>query len=168
VRPIASLNELSRDEFGSAIGPLFEAAAPLADALYRARPFAGYEELIETAERLTREMSFEDQAAVLSAHPPIGARPETVSEASYREQGYAGEAGVDGSELTAVYAQLAELNRVYEARFGFRFVVFVNTRPKSEILSVLKQRLNNPRDEELRTGIRDMFLIARDRLCSLT
>jgi 2-oxo-4-hydroxy-4-carboxy-5-ureidoimidazoline decarboxylase len=165
---MSSLNELSRDEFAEAVRPLFEAAAPLADALYRVRPFGGYEELIETAERLTLGMPFEDQAAVLSAHPPIGARPQTVSEASYREQGYAGEAAFDTAQLEEVYAQLAELNRVYEDRFGFRFVIFVNNRPKSEILSLLRDRLSNPRDEELRTGIQAMFEIARDRLCSLT
>jgi 2-oxo-4-hydroxy-4-carboxy--5-ureidoimidazoline (OHCU) decarboxylase len=104
----------------------------------------------------------------LSAHPPIGARPEAVSPASYGEQGYAGEAGLDAGEMAAVYERLGVLNRVYEKRFGFRFVVFVNQRPKSEILLVLKERLDKPREEELRTGVRDMFLIARDRLRWLT
>jgi 2-oxo-4-hydroxy-4-carboxy-5-ureidoimidazoline decarboxylase len=168
VRPIESLNgELSRDEFAEALRPLFEAGAPLAYALYLARPFGGYDELIDTAERLTLAMRFEEQAAVLSAHPPIGARPESVSEASYREQGYASETAFDRAELESVYAELAELNRVYEDRFGFRFVVFVNKRPKSEILSVLKARLHNPRDEELRTAIQAMFQIARDRDAAL-
>ena len=37
-----------------------------------------------------------------------------------------------------VLDELARLNAEYEARHGFRFVVFVNRRPKSEILDVLR------------------------------
>ena len=35
------------------------------------------------------------------------------------------------------------LNAEYEERFGFRFVVFVNRRPKSEILDVLRERADD-------------------------
>lgn len=105
-------------------------------------------------------MEFEEQAQVLSAHPRIGANPSSLSTLSSREQGRQ-------EEPQWVYDELAKLNDEYERRFGFRFVVFVNKRPRSEILKVLQQRLTNTRDAELATGIRDMFLIARDRLCSL-
>ena len=59
--------------------------------------------------------------------------------------------------------ELAYLNQVYEEKFGFRFVVFVNGRPKSEILTVLQERLDRSRDEELETGLRELVAIARDR-----
>ena len=60
-------------------------------------------------------------------------------------------------------AELAGLNRAYEERFGFRFVVFVNGRPKSEILEVLRARIERTRDEELDTGLAELVAIARDR-----
>ena len=59
--------------------------------------------------------------------------------------------------------ELADLNRAYEERFGFRFVVFVNGRPKSEILEVLRARIERTRDEELDTGLAELVAIARDR-----
>jgi 2-oxo-4-hydroxy-4-carboxy-5-ureidoimidazoline decarboxylase len=62
-----------------------------------------------------------------------------------------------------VLAELAELNRAYEERFGFRFVVFVNGRTRAELLPVLRERLERTRDEELETGLRDLVAIARDR-----
>jgi 2-oxo-4-hydroxy-4-carboxy-5-ureidoimidazoline decarboxylase len=62
-----------------------------------------------------------------------------------------------------VYAALAELNRAYEERFGFRFVVFVNQRPKSAIVELLRDRLDNSRGSELETALRELFAIARDR-----
>ena len=46
-------------------------------------------------------------------------------------------------------AELAELNRAYEERFGFRFVVFVAGRPRREIVPVLRERLERTREQEL-------------------
>ena len=60
-------------------------------------------------------------------------------------------------------AELAELNRRYEERFGFRFVVFVNRRPKAEIVPILRERLERTRDEELDTALTELVAIARDR-----
>jgi OHCU decarboxylase len=163
VQSIDTLNAVPREAFAEALRPLFEAAAPLARSLYAARPFRSYSDLIDTAESVTRSMSFADQVAVLSAHPRIGADPATLSAASYREQGYSAESALNSGEPTSVYAQLAELNAEYEQRFGLRFVVFVNGRSKAEIVEVLRSRLRNSPEDELQTGLRAMFQIARAR-----
>ena len=166
MQTIDVLNTSSASAFADDIRPLFEAAPQLAHALYAARPYSSYAALIDTAESLTRSMPLEDQVAVLSAHPRIGANPATLSEASYREQAHSTESGMDPDALRMLYAELADLNDLYEQRFGFRFVVFVNGRSKIEILDVLRQRLERTRDEELQTGLRDMFSIARARLAT--
>jgi 2-oxo-4-hydroxy-4-carboxy--5-ureidoimidazoline (OHCU) decarboxylase len=62
-----------------------------------------------------------------------------------------------------VLVELVALNAAYEKRFGFRFVVFVNRRPKAEILDELRRRMGRPREEELDTGCRELVAIARDR-----
>jgi OHCU decarboxylase len=147
--------------------PLFEAAAPMARALWNERPFASYPQLVDRAEALAQAMSFEDQVAVLDAHPRIGESAATLSVLSYREQGHAAGSALDAGERDSVFARLAELNAVYEQRFGFRFVVFVNRRPKAEIVKVLDRRLTRSREAEVTTGLRELFAIARDRLCSL-
>ena len=59
--------------------------------------------------------------------------------------------------------ELARLNADYEARHGFRFVVFVNRRPKTEILDVLRSRIGRPTDEELETALGELVAIAEDR-----
>ena len=58
---------------------------------------------------------------------------------------------------------LARLNAEYEARHGFRFVVFVNRRPKREILDVLHGRIARTTDEELETALGELVAIAEDR-----
>jgi 2-oxo-4-hydroxy-4-carboxy--5-ureidoimidazoline (OHCU) decarboxylase len=90
-----------------------------------------------------------EKKEVLDAHPAIGAG--TLSARSAAEQG------------TDEAPELAELNREYEARFGFRFVVFVNRRPKSEIVPILRERLQRTREQELTTALDELVSIAEDR-----
>jgi OHCU decarboxylase len=168
LRPLAELNTMANDEFAIALRPLFETADTLAVRLFAQRPFTSYDDVIDRAEALVQTMPPADMVAVLNAHPRIGASPAELSSLSFREQGNAAEASAQSDELQRVYAALAELNREYEARFGFRFVVFVNGRPKAAILEVLEGRIRNAPADELRTGLQEMLLIARDRLRTLS
>jgi len=168
--PIDELNHLPREQFGPALAPLFEAARSIGEALYAARPYRSYRALLERAAEVVRTLSPEQQVEVINAHPRIGAPPEALRRASlisYREQGYDRDATVDRDAGESVQRQLAELNRAYEARHGFRFVVFVNRRPRSEIVGVMRERLANPREQEIQTALAEMLAIARDRLDSL-
>ena len=70
-----------------------------------------------------------EKLEALAAHPAIGQRTG-LSARSAAEQG--------SDDDPEVLAELAELNRAYEERFGFRFVVFVNGRPRREIVPVLR------------------------------
>lgn len=100
-----------------------------------------------------REIPEDELVEALNAHSRIGGRLASMRSAD--EQG--------AEEDPAVLSELVRLNQVYEERFGFRFVVFVNRRPRSEILKVLQQRLNRTRDQELSTAINDLVGIAEDR-----
>ena len=168
---INSLNVLTPAEFGAALRPLFEAASPLAEALYAARPYASYEDVIQRAESIAAHLPVAQQIEVVNAHPRIGENAAVVrsqSSLSYREQGYDRESSVPTDDLQRIYAELAELNRKYEDRFGFRFVVFVNKRPKSAIVELMRDRLHNSPASELETALGELFSIARDRCQQLT
>ena len=105
------------------------------------------------AHAVIHSLSEEEKLEALNAHPAIGAK--TLSRRSATEQG----ANDDPETL----AELERLNHEYEDRFGFRFVVFVNRRPKSEIVPVLRKRLTRSRDEELDTAVQELVAIAEDR-----
>lgn len=95
----------------------------------------------------------EDIVEALNAHPRIGQRKLTGRSAE--EQ---------GSEADpALMAVLVRLNRAYEEKFGFRFVVFVDRRPRAEILPVLRERLQRDREEELAAACDELVAIAHDR-----
>jgi 2-oxo-4-hydroxy-4-carboxy-5-ureidoimidazoline decarboxylase len=157
--PIEELNRLACADVAAAVQPLLESGSALARALCEHRPYADYGALLDRAEQVLAALAEVDQIATLNAHPRIGASAEVLrrqSGLSYREQGTTATAEVN--------ARLAELNDAYEARFGFRFVVFVNRRPRAAIVPVLEARLGNPRDAELATGRAEVLAIARDRL----
>ncbi len=169
--PIDDLNRLSLDGFVDALRPLFEAAGPLGERLAAGRPYPSYEALLARTDALVDELSAAEQVVVVNAHPRIGESAAVVRETSalsYREQGYDAEAGMAPEALAEIYAELARLNADYESRFGFRFVVFVNGRPKAAILDVLRERIELPREQELATALHEMLAIARDRLRTLS
>jgi 2-oxo-4-hydroxy-4-carboxy--5-ureidoimidazoline (OHCU) decarboxylase len=101
-------------------------------------------------------MTEEQRIAVLDAHPRIGADAASLSLHSRREQGDVAD--------EATLRELEELNDAYEKKFGFRFVVFVAGRTKKEIVPVLRGRLGNTREEELKAGLEEFLAIALDRL----
>ncbi|MCC6173969.1 MAG: 2-oxo-4-hydroxy-4-carboxy-5-ureidoimidazoline decarboxylase [Chloroflexi bacterium] len=168
--PIDALNRATTAAFVEALRPLFEAAGPLGARLAAGRPYASYAGLLDAAAEAIEGLTPAEQEAVVNAHPRIGESAATVrqtSALSYREQGYDAEAGLPAEEVKRTYADLNRLNAAYEERFGFRFVVFVDRRPKSAIVEVLRARIRNNRDTELRTALGEMLAIARDRLHGL-
>ena len=108
---------------------------------------------LDTADDVIAHLSETEKLEALNAHPAIGARKLSARSAA--------EQGTDDDPETL--AELERLNREYEQRFGFRFVVFVNRHPKSEIVPILRERLERSRAEELDTALRELVAIARDR-----
>ena len=106
------------------------------------------------ARTLVHELPLDEKREILDAHPAIGQRAG-LSARSAAEQGT--------DDDPAILEELARLNAAYEARHGFRFVVFVNRRPKAEILDVLRARIDNATNEELETALSELVAIAEDR-----
>jgi 2-oxo-4-hydroxy-4-carboxy--5-ureidoimidazoline (OHCU) decarboxylase len=118
------------------------------------RRLAAREDPLRSAREVIATLSEEEKLEALNAHPAIGARTG-LSARSAAEQG-------DDADPETL-AELARLNAEYERRFGFRFVVFVNRRPKAEILEVLRRRMERTREEELDTAVQELVAIAEDR-----
>ncbi|KAJ3195311.1 hypothetical protein HK101_000501 [Irineochytrium annulatum] len=163
---IESANKADPPQFCEYVNVLFETAPPLATALLARRPFASWDCLIDAGDEIIASMSDRDKIVVINAHPRIGAPKAELSAHSLKEQGYAAGAGAAAvsKEDEATNALLRALNEEYEAKFGFKFVVFVAGRPRSAIPDVIRERMKNTRGEELATGLKDMMAIARDRL----
>lgn len=171
ISSIEQLNKESPEKFIEAVNTLFETAPPLAKSLLAARPYTSYLQLIDYAEKvcLGDELSKEETLEVMNAHPRIGASKVGLSVNSLKEQGYDSKTGGVSAEDEQVNNELAKLNQEYEDQYGFKFVVFVNGRPRHQIIPIIKERMAaNDREKELYTGITDMMSIAKDRLRKAT
>jgi len=141
------VRDLPRQLTADELAELFEGRTRFVERL------AQVEDPLGRAHELARTLTDEEKKEVLDAHPAIGA--SKLSARSATEQG--------ADDDPDVLAELAELNRAYEEKFGFRFVVFVNRRPKSEILPILRERIERGREEELETALQELVSIAQDR-----
>jgi 2-oxo-4-hydroxy-4-carboxy--5-ureidoimidazoline (OHCU) decarboxylase len=163
---IEELNSADAARFAATAGPLFENAPRFLARLAAARPFANPDMLFSHARQIALSMPADEQRELVDAHPRIGAAPETVSALSHREQGYTAEAddaNVIAADNARIRAELERLNAAYERRFGFRFVVFVAGRPRSEIIPVMERRLRRTAPAELATALNEIGAIAEDR-----
>lgn len=164
---IDQLNKETPEKFIEAVNTLFETAPPLAKHLLDGRPYTSYIQLIDYAQLICfgNGLSQAEKLEVMNAHPRIGASKTGLSANSLKEQGYNSQSGGISAEDEKVNAELAELNQKYEDQYGFKFVVFVNGRPRHEIIPIIKERMAaGDREKELYIGITDMMLIAKDRL----
>jgi 2-oxo-4-hydroxy-4-carboxy--5-ureidoimidazoline (OHCU) decarboxylase len=151
---VQELNEVSVPAFVAATAMLFERAPRFSAWLAAARPFASDEALLQAAARIAHRMADEDQVELINAHPRLGGRVG-LSEASVREQ---------GASDDAVDLELAELNAAYEAKFGFRYLVYVAGRPREELLPEFRAALARDRNDEKRRALNDTLAIAANRL----
>jgi len=142
------MRELPRQLNAGELAELFEGRTAFVERL------AAEPDPLVRARTLVHQLPDDEKREVLDAHPAIGQR-KGLSKHSAAEQGH----DVDPE----VIAELLRLNAEYEARHGFRFCVFVNRRPKSEILEVLRTRIDNPTEAELETALDELVAIAEDR-----
>jgi 2-oxo-4-hydroxy-4-carboxy--5-ureidoimidazoline (OHCU) decarboxylase len=141
------VRELPRQLSVDELAELFEGRTAFVERLAR------LEDPLGQARAAMQDLTPEERLDVLNAHPAIGANKLSARSAA--------EQGADADR--EVLAELDRLNREYEQRHGFRFVVFVNRRPKADILEVLRSRIDNPTAQELDTALGELVAIAEDR-----
>ena len=129
-----------------------EGSTPLAEKVRADGPYHSAAEVVARMRAVLPTLTEAEKVATLNAHPRIGEDPRHLSRRSLQEQG------------AKAVPELDRLNTEYERRFGFRFVVFVNRRPKAQIVEVLQERLHRSREEEMEEGLRAIVAIAEDRL----
>jgi 2-oxo-4-hydroxy-4-carboxy-5-ureidoimidazoline decarboxylase len=158
------------DEFAAAVAPLFEGAPRFLARLAAARPFATPDQLFATARSIAHALPEADQVELIDAHPRLGAPAGSVSALSFVEQGYDRDAADDAAEAerARVAVDIERLNAAYEARFGFRYCVFVGGRPRAALIPGFEAALGRPRDDELHRALDAVVDIAIDRHAKLS
>lgn len=131
------------------------------------RPYPGEGELTQTADRIWWALTPNDWLEAFRSHPKIGEKTaaQQTSAASLswasKEQSGVSNATEDTMQL------LAELNRSYEEKFGFIYIVCATGRSSDELLAILRDRLPNEVGTELRIAAGEQSSITQLRLNKL-
>jgi len=160
---LAEVDDLSRDEFVAALGPLFEGSPWIAAATWPARPFTSIDQLHQALCATMYAAPAERQVALIQAHPDLAGKAAIAGELtaeSAREQSSAGLSRLTSDQ----FATFTRLNRAYRERFGFPFVICAREHSAASILEHFATRLEHPRDQEIATALGEIAKIARLRL----
>jgi allantoicase len=128
-------------------------------------PFGSDAELHGLADHLWWDLADGDWLEAFTHHPRIGAdvdalRAKFARTAEWSEGEQAGVGGADEATLQA----LAEGNRAYEERFGFLFIVCATGKTAAQMLALLRERLGNEPEAELRIAAGEQAKITHLRL----
>lgn len=129
------------------------------------RPYASLRELLSLADRIWDDLDSDDHLEAFAHHPQIGVNLEELARkfgdtASWASQEQAGAALADAATLTA----LRDDNLAYAAHFGFIFIVCATGKSAAELLALLRARLPNDRETELRVAAAEQAKITKLRL----
>lgn len=161
--PIGKLNRLLAEEARAALLACC-GSTRWADAVTALRPFWDVGQLLNLAGRIWRELPREDWLEAFRAHPKIGeskAQQETGAEALAWAQGEQSRTREASHETLDA---LAEANRAYEERFGFIFIVCATGKTAEEMLALLRGRIDNDPETELRVAAGEQGRITELRL----
>lgn len=154
--------EAAADEFFKCCG-----SKKWAQQMGRHLPFRGERDLLETAEQIWWSLAPEDWLEAFRSHPKIGEQKAATQASaasltwSHKEQNGVVNASPETMEL------LRELNRSYEEKFGFIYIVCATGKTSEELLQILQERLANEPKTELRIAAEEQALITQLRLNKL-
>ena len=159
-------SEMDCEAFVAAFGGIFEDSPWVAESAHALELGPTHDTAIGVHAALVRVFRSAGAARrldVLKAHPDLAgrlARARRLTPESTREQASAGLDALSDAE----FAEFAELNGAYTARFGFPFIIAVRDHDKASILATFRRRLGNAPDAELDEACRQVERIAEFRL----
>jgi OHCU decarboxylase len=138
-----------------------------ANAMTERRPYNTFAELARAASDIWWALEKSDWLEAFRSHPQIGEK-KASAEVSAQSQQWSGQeqGGVRDANPDTVDA-LAQLNRQYEEKFGFIFIVCATGKSAGEMLAILRERLDNEIDAELPIAAAEQAKITELRLKKL-
>lgn len=135
-----------------------------AEAVSARRPFVQAKDLFFAAEQVWQHANESEILEAFSGHARIG-------DIELLRSRYAGRATQEQGQVLqadeSVIQDLYRLNKEYEEKNGFIFIVCASGKSAEEMLRLLQDRIDNPRDVELQNGAREQGDITRLRLARL-
>jgi OHCU decarboxylase len=131
------------------------------------RPFVSLNKLLDSADQIWWSLEPRDWLEAFHSHPKIGEKKAAAATAAEAQRWSEDEqSGIRNSAQETMDA-LAQMNREYEEKFGYIFIVCAAGKSSAEMLRILRQRLGNNPAGELRIAATEQAKITQLRLRKL-
>ena len=163
---LVELNARDRRGFVVALGGVFEDSPWVAEAAWPRHPFATLDALYRAMVDAVRGAGEDAQLTLIRAHPELAGKAAIrgqLTADSKAEQSGAGLNQCSPQEFT----RLQELNRLYNAKFGFPFIIAVKGLERAAIIARFAERLERDRATEFEEALQQIARIAWLRLEAL-
>ena len=156
---IDKFNKLSKPEFISIFGNVFEKTEWIAERCYDSKPYSNIDELFLKMMEVFENTEKEKHLEILNAHPNLAVEKK-LTEDSKNEQKNASLNQCTVEE----FVEFKKLNEEYKKKFGFPFIIAVKGKNKEEILNSFRQRITNNINLEFEEAKKQVKKIASFRL----
>jgi OHCU decarboxylase len=156
---IDKFNKLSKTEFISIFGNIFEKTEWIAERCYESKPYNNLDELVSKMMKIFENIEKERHLEILNSHPDLAVEKK-LTEDSKNEQKNASLNQCTDEE----FVEFKKLNEEYKKKFGFPFIVAVKGKNKEEILNSFRQRITNNINLEFEEAKKQVKKIASFRL----
>ena len=138
-----------------------------ANSMTEQRPYESLAELTRAANDIWWSLNHDNWLEAFRSHPKIGEK-KAAEQVSGQSQNWSGQeqSGVRDANQDMIDS-LAQLNREYEEKFGFIFIVCATGKSAAEMLAILRERLPNEIDAELPIAAAEQAKITELRLKKL-
>jgi len=159
---IDKFNKLSKPEFISIFGNVFEKTEWIAERCYDSKPYNNIDELFLKMMEVFENAEKEKHLEILNAHPHLAVEKK-LTEDSKNEQKNASLNQCNDVE----FIEFKKLNEEYKKKFGFPFIIAVKGKNKEEILNSFRQRITNNINSEFEEAKKQVKKIASFRLSEI-
>ena len=156
---VNKVNKLSKSDFISIFGNVFEKTAWIAEKVFAFKPFENFDELTERFLNIFENEKKENYLKILNFHPELAVE-KIMTIDSKKEQNNAELNQCTKEELE----EFIKLNKNYKKKFNFPFIIAVSGKNKSEILDNFRKRIKNDKNTEFKEAIKQVKKIASLRL----
>ena len=156
---VDKVNKLSKSDFISIFGNVFEKTTWIAEKAFDFKPFENFDKLTERFLNIFENEKKENHLKILNFHPELAAE-KIMTIDSKKEQNNAELNQCTKEELE----EFVKLNKDYKKKFNFPFIIAVSGKNKSEILHNFRKRIKNDKNTEFKEAIRQVKKIASLRL----
>ena len=156
---IDKFNKLSKTEFISIFGNIFEKTEWIAERCYESKPYNNLDELVSKMMKIFENSEKEKHLEILNSHPDLAVEKK-LTEDSKNEQKNASLNQCTDEE----FVEFKKLNEEYKKKFGFPFIIAVKGKNKEEILNSFRQRITNNINLEFEEAKKQVKKIASFRL----